>query len=250
MKNPLDRFSTQATQYRKYRPVYPDELYSEILRHVAQADTCWDCGTGNGQVAAVLAKHFRQVEATDISQKQIDQATRLENINYSKQRAEQTDFDDNQFDLITVAQAIHWFDFERFNAEVKRVGKPDGLMAMWGYGLISVTPELDRVIHHFEKEIVGPFWDVERRHIDSHYETIPFDFESVSTNRTFQIEAEWNFAHLQGYFESWSCVQNYIRENEENPVPSLMQKLKTLWPRDDGQKVRFPIFLKMGRIVK
>lgn len=246
MKNPLDRFSTQAAKYKKYRPVYPKEIYAELLKHVHQQHACWDCGTGNGQVAAVLAKHFNRVEATDISQKQIDQATSLDNIRYSVQRAEQTNFDDDQFDLITVAQAVHWFDFERFNAEVKRVAKNGCLIAIWGYGLIKVTPE-DQIILQFEEEIVGPFWDVERQHIDSHYDTIPFDFEPIKLERSFQIEVTWNFDHLRGYFESWSCVQNYLKEKRINPVPDLMDRLEPFWPENKTRKVTFPIFLKMGR---
>src|SRR5690606_31022464 len=96
----------------------------------------WDCGTGNGQVASKLAKTFGEVFATDQSQAQIDQAIPASNIRYSVQPAEKTDFNEEQFDLIVVAQAIHWFDFDRFYAEVRRTGKRHAVLCVMGYGLL------------------------------------------------------------------------------------------------------------------
>src|SRR5689334_1149416 len=112
-----DNFSKQASLYARYRPVYPPELFSFILNHIEKKDSAWDCATGNGQTAKELAKHFDKVHATDISQKQLDQAEQASNIFYSLQAAEQTNFSDNQFDLVTVSQALHWFDFDKFYTE-------------------------------------------------------------------------------------------------------------------------------------
>ncbi|MEO9965819.1 MAG: class I SAM-dependent methyltransferase [Reichenbachiella sp.] len=251
MKNPLDRFSIQSEAYKKYRPVYPAALYNEILSLVNQREKCWDCATGNGQVAEVLSTEFQQVEASDISEKQLERAPKISNVNYSIQRAERTSFPDSQFDLITVAQAIHWFDFEAFNQEIKRLAKPGGIVAIWGYALLKVQPGIDEIITDFDANIVGPYWDVERRHIDAEYDTIPFCFNPIEAGKQFAIEAVWNTNHLEGYFNSWSCVQNYKQNNNgENPVPDLMIRLKEYWSEGESKKVTFPVFLKMGRIEK
>lgn len=251
MKKPLDRFSIQAETYKNHRPHYPPDLYDEILQHVNHRQKCWDCGTGNGQVAAELSKHFEQVEATDISENQMKQAPQGDNINYSLQRAENTSFGENQFDLITVAQAVHWFDFDAFNQEVRRVGKNGGIISIWGYALLKVNDQIDELINEFDSDIVGPYWDVERRHIDSYYGTIPFSFEPIVSKKSFTIESHWNIEHLRGYFNSWSCVQNYIEQNEgESPVPALMERLKSVWPDNETKKITFPIFMKMGRVEK
>ena len=130
-----DLFSTQAAMYAKYRPAYPPALFEYILQFVSSHETAWDCATGNGQAALELAQHFRRVEATDISEAQILHAVKHPSINYSVSSAEHTDFPHRTFDLVTVAQAYHWFDFSAFEMEVKRVLKRSGVVAVWGYSL-------------------------------------------------------------------------------------------------------------------
>src|SRR4030095_11116914 len=138
-----DNFATQSDQYVKFRPTYPDELYQFLLPLVKTKDAAWDCGTGNGQVAQELSKHFKKVYATDISEKQIKNAIQRENIFYKVESAERTSFPDKSFDLITVAQAIHWFDFGAFYKEVERTIKPNGVLAVIGYGLLSIDEDTD-----------------------------------------------------------------------------------------------------------
>src|SRR5688572_29467213 len=122
-----DFFSGHSKLYATFRPSYPADLYSFVFTHVKNFYSAWDCATGNGQVAQVLAKHFKHVEATDISQQQLDNAVQIQNIHYSTQGAEKTAFPNNHFDLITVGQALHWFDLDKFYSEVKRVAKKDAL---------------------------------------------------------------------------------------------------------------------------
>src|SRR3954471_1919616 len=161
-----DNFSTQSEQYVKFRPTYPDKLYQFLWPLIETKDTAWDCATGNGQVAQELSKHFKGVYATDISENQIKNAIQRENIFYKVERAEQTSFRNKNFDLITVAQAIHWFDFEAFYKEVKRVIKPKGILTVIGYGLFSIDKDTDAVINRFYREVTGPYWDKERRFVD------------------------------------------------------------------------------------
>ncbi len=243
-----DNFSKQAYLYAKFRPEYPTELYNFILKNTENRETAWDCATGNGQAAKVLAQHFEKVYATDISQKQIDNATQAENIEYSISSAEKTSFDDNTFDLITVAQAAHWFDFDEFYAEVKRIAKPNATLAIWGYGTLSVDEEeIDKLLQNFYWNIVGKYWDTERKHIDIHYETLPFPFENAISAQ-FSMVFNWYWYELEGYLNTWSSVQNFINQEGYNPIPNLILDLEVYWNEFNRVSVRFPIFLKITKI--
>ena len=157
-----DNFSTASDNYAKYRPKYPTAFFEYLNTLIPEKINAWDCGTGNGQVAFELSKSIKNVYATDISQSQLDEALEAKNIVYSVQPAEKTNFKDNTFDLVIVAQAIHWFDFEKFYTEVKRTAKQNAIICAVGYGLIKISPEIDSVISHFYTNIIGPYWDKER----------------------------------------------------------------------------------------
>ncbi len=242
-----DRFSKHANQYAQFRPTYPPELYELIFKHVQSFDVVWDCGTGNGQAARDLSKKFKKVFATDISAKQIENAYRSENIFYSIAN-ERSSFTDNSVDLITVAQAAHWFDMEVFSAEAKRVSKPNGIIALWGYGLLTINPPIDILLHHFYTHVVGPYWDKERSHIDEHYKNLYFPFQEIQTP-PFVISVSWTLLELMGYLTTWSAVQKYISVHNQNPVDELISHIKPHW-KDETQTVNFPVFLKLARIIK
>src|SRR2546428_4753450 len=169
-----DNFSKHSESYAQFRPTYPSELFNFLDEIVPEKRNAWDCGTGNGQVATELAKQFEHVYASDISEEQIANAVKKNNIEYKVEPAEKTSFQPEFFDLITIAQAIHWFDFEEFYKEVNRVLKPNGVIAVIGYYLTNIDPDTDKIIHHFYKNILSSYWDAERRYIDELYQTIPF----------------------------------------------------------------------------
>jgi Methylase involved in ubiquinone/menaquinone biosynthesis len=242
-----DNFSSQSDQYAKFRPTYPSELFAYLNGLVATKKTAWDCGTGNGQVAFELAKTFEHVFATDISQSQLDHALQAKNITYSVQPAEKTNFEDGIFDLIVVAQAIHWFDFDAFYAEVRRTGKQNALLAVVGYGRIEINPEIDKLITEFYTNVIGPYWDKERSYIDEHYTTIPFPFQELKTP-SFENVHHWKLDHLIGYLNTWSAVKHYIKQHQQNPVENLLLQLKPLWQNGEIKAVRFPILLRVGNI--
>lgn len=242
-----DNFSNHADQYASYRPEYPASLYDYILSIVPERQAAWDCGTGNGQLAAGLAPFFKEVYATDISAAQLQHAQQRENIVYSKQAAEHTDFPAACFDLIVVAQAIHWFDFEQFYAEVRRVLKPGGVLLVTGYGLLQVDPAIDSLIRHFYTDIVGPYWDPERKYIDEAYASIPFPFDEIEAPALVQ-QLVWTREQFAGYLNTWSAVQHYIKDKEYNPVTLIGEQLHTLWPESGQKTVRFPILLRAARI--
>lgn len=246
---PKDNFSTQAALYAKFRPKYPAELYDFVLTKVKSFETAWDCATGNGQVASHLSTIFQDVFATDISQKQLDNAHQADNIHYSIAQAEKTGFPANTFDLITVGQAIHWFDFERFFQEVHRVAKPEAIFAAWGYGTLTIDNEkANALFQDFYQEQIGEYWDAERRFIDEEYRSIPFPFEMIESPK-FAMNYQWTLAELEGYLNTWSSVQKYIKIHHENPVDGFIESLKAIYKSSDIFRVNFPVFMKITYIL-
>jgi SAM-dependent methyltransferase len=242
-----DNFSSQSDKYARFRPTYPEALFDYLLTLVPGRSAAWDCGTGNGQVAGQLAAHFDNVFATDISRQQLDNAISLPNIQYSLQPAESTGFPDNTFDLITVAQAIHWFDFDAFYREAGRTLKDHGILAVIGYGRLEITPAVDDVILNFYRDIIGPYWDKERKYVDENYRTIPFPFVDIDAPG-FSIDFEWTSSHLIGYLETWSAVKHYEKQKGQNPVALIQQPLRTAWGNINTRPVYFPVLLRIARI--
>ncbi len=240
-----DNFSKDSDLYAKYRPTYPADLFNFIFDLVENKNSAWDCAAGNGQVATQLAKKFNLVEATDISASQLEQAPKLNNINYSIQPAEKTNFEENQFDLITVAQAIHWFDFDKFYAEVNRTLKPNGILAVIGYGLLSISPEIDNITHHFYDDIIGFYWDEERKYIEENYQTIPFPFKEISVP-AFQIKVNWTAEEMLNYLNTWSAVKHYEKTINESPLRFIKIDLKKSWG-NQKREVNFPVLLRVGK---
>jgi Methyltransferase domain len=240
-----DRFSSQARQYAAFRPTYPAALYAFIFSRVKHYDMAWDAGTGNGQVAHALAGRFQHVMATDISAQQLKNAFADSAISYSV-AAEETSFPPRSIDLITVAQAIHWFDRDKFYFEVRRVAKPEAVLAVWGYGLLNIVPEIDLPLRNFYTDLIGPYWDMERRLIDDQYRSIMFPFHEIETPG-FQFSFRWTLEELEGYLSTWSSVQHYIKDKGVNPVGAFIEELRPLW-KEKLQTVNFPLFLRMGTV--
>ena len=241
-----DNFSRQSDAYAKFRPVYTSELYQIIFQQISVFGRVWDCGTGNGQVAAELAGQFEEVQATDISQKQLDKAVKKENIHYSLQAAETASFQENYFDLITVGQAIHWFDHDRFYEKVRSCLKPQGVLAVFGYQLFRMSEGLNQVIDRFYYDIVGPYWDPERRHIDNAYANIPFPFQLIPTS-ALQMEYDWTFDQTLGYLSSWSSVQHFKQKEGRDPVDLIRNDLENAWGDVAKQTATFNILLRLGK---
>lgn len=242
-----DYFSHHSKTYATFRPTYPDALYKFVYSHLNENEKAWDCATGNGQVAQELSRHFKKVYATDISQQQIDHGYQAANIIYSVSPAEQTSFPDQEFDLVTVGQALHWFELDKFYSEVRRVSKPSGLLAVWGYALLSINPEIDRHFMHFYNDVVGPYWDSARKLVEDEYRTIVFPFDEIAGPR-FSIDVEWNRDQFAGYLSSWSATQKFIKSKNLDPVPDFINSMKTLWDDQERKRVSFPVFLRLGRV--
>ncbi|MGB9181682.1 MAG: class I SAM-dependent methyltransferase [Pyrinomonadaceae bacterium] len=241
-----DYFSKQAVDYAKYRPRYPVELFEYLAKVAPMRERAWDCATGNGQAAVSLAQFFKQVIATDASRSQLDSAAKHEHVEYRIAKAEQTDIESRSIDLVTVAQALHWFNLEGFYREAKRVMKDGGVIAVWTYNLLNVSPEIDAAIVVFYEQIVGPYWPPERRLVEDGYHSISFPFEDLRPP-AFHMSANWSLPDLLGYLRTWSATQGYIKDKGVDPVTDLTEELLALW--GDAEKVlevRWPLSLRVG----
>lgn len=246
-----DYFSAQADRYVAFRPHYPDALFTALCRDLPADALVWDCATGNGQAATMLGRRVSRVIGSDQSAAQLRHAVPHEHVHYVQAAAEVMPLRDASVDLITVAQALHWFDFDRFYAEVARVLKPGGLLAAWTYSFLSVIPQLgadiEQVLRRFYHDVVGPYWPAERRWVDEAYRTIPFPYAMFDIGE-FTIDVAWNLASVAGYVSSWSATQRYVAATGHDPLPSLVRQLASSWgPPADTRRLRWPLGIRAGR---
>jgi ubiquinone/menaquinone biosynthesis C-methylase UbiE len=245
-----DHFSGHADCYEAFRPTYPTSLFEYLGSLCSSHDVVWDCATGNGQAARPLADCFRAVIATGASQKQIDQAHSRANIRYFVAPAEKVPIEDGSVDLVTVAQALHWLDLRGFYAEVKRVVRPPGVIAVWCYQLHTVAPEIDSIIDRLYTDIVGADWPPERRLVEDGYRTLAFPFEEI-TPPPFQMVHSWRLNHLLGYLCSWSSVQRYRARTQLDALELIRADLEAAWGDPDGARdVTWPLLVRVGLVSK
>jgi SAM-dependent methyltransferase len=241
-----DNFSKQSGIYARFRPQYPPELYTYLASLTTQHETAWDCGTGNGQAAIGLAELYQHIIATDPSEQQIANAFSHPNITYKVEKAEETSIPDHSIDLVTVANALHWFDFEAFYKEVRRTLKPNGIIAAWAYQNPSISPELDSIITKLHDEILGNYWLTENRYVEKAYTTIPFPFKEIESPQ-FYSEKTMDLNDFVGFLNTWSATQRFIRQNNTNPVDMLYEELLNSWGVIDHKKtISWKLILKVG----
>jgi ubiquinone/menaquinone biosynthesis C-methylase UbiE len=248
LMNNIQTFSAGSDQYAKHRPQYPPELFLFLDQIASGHDRAWDCATGNGQAAVSCAKYFSHVEATDISAQQIQHGIVHPQVHYSVSPAERTSFDNHSFDLIIVAQAVHWFDRDKFFQETERVLKPNGILAVWGYGFFNIEPKVDDIIANVLLEPIDRFWAEGNRQLMAGYRDLTLPFEEVRNVPTFTMQIEWRLEQLLAYLRTWSAVKRYSAELGNDPVIQLEEKLKLIWHEPEKAKlVQMPLFLKASR---
>lgn len=242
-----DHFSKQSETYAQYRPQYPDEIYAYLASISPGLSLAWDCGTGNGQAAVGLAKHFDKVHATDASAEQISRAYPHEKVEYRVEPAEHVSLNSSSTDLVTVAVAIHWFSFDEFYREVKRVLRPGGILAAWTYNLTEITREIDQLIDEYYKGILDGYWPERIRYLEEKYETLPFPFEEI-IHPEFIMEINWDLIQLAGFFNSWSATQRYKADKGHHPLEIIWPKLIDAWGDEkEPRLIRWPLHFRVGR---
>lgn len=241
-----DHFSTQSSQYQRYRPHYPAALFGWMAGLTQEHTLAWDCATGNGQAAQALANHFDKVLATDASDNQIAQCLAHSRIKYRVADAEHAPLEDNSVDLITVAQALHWFDQTQFFQEAWRVLKQSGVLAVWSYNLLSINPQIDAIVYHYYQDIVGPYWPPERRLVENGYPPLPSPFHEIDVP-DFAMNTRWTLADLLGYLGTWSASVYYARDRDRDPLSQIRTALTQVW-QDPEQRVtvHWPLQLRVG----
>lgn len=241
-----DHFSAKAAVYAKVRPGYPPALFVELARIAPGRSLAWDCGTGNGQAAVGLADHFDRVVATEPSAAQLAEAVAHPRVTYEQSAELAAGVADHSADLVTAAQAAHWFDLGVFYPEVRRVLRPGGLLALWNYAVCSIDPLIDATLGHFYRETVGPYWPPERRHAENGYRNFEFPFEEIDFPQ-LDLEVNWTADDFATYLRTWSSVTHYTEALGIDPVAGLEPDLRRLWGHG-RRRVVWPLGGRIGRV--
>jgi SAM-dependent methyltransferase len=249
-----DHFSGHSNTYRDARPLYPPALFDWLASVSPARSLAWEAGCGNGQASVALAARFERVFATDPSASQIANAEARPNIEYRVEPGEQCSLAAASADLVTVAQALHWFDFARFFAEAGRVLKPGGVFAAWAYADCRVMPAVDALKDHVYVDLTGPYWPAERAYVDAGYRSIamPFGagapFEEI-VSPAFEMRVDWNAAQFLAYLRSWSATQRYIKANGSDPVSVIEADVGKAWGNPaERRAVRWDFYVRCGRL--
>lgn len=243
-----DHFSGTAADYAAHRPGYPSALVDFVADVAPHQGTAWDAGCGSGQLSVMLADCFEHVVATDASHAQIAHATPHPNVEYRCARAEDSGLPDASVDLAVAAQAAHWFELDAYHAEVRRVARPGAIIALASYGVMRIDEAVDRVVQRFYSEVLGPYWPVERRHVESGYRSLPFPFEEIDVPE-LEMHAEWKVADLLGYVDTWSAVRALKRAEGRERYQAFRRDLMEAWGSEPSTRdVRWPLALRAGRI--
>jgi len=240
-----DHFSGQSAAYRKYRPDYPDALFDWLAGIAPGRRLALDVATGNGQAAVALARHFDTIIATEPSAAQLGSARTHPRVTYRQEPAEAISLASGSVDLVVVAQAAHWFDWPRFAAEAARVLRPGGVLAVWSYGHCEVTPAIDGLVGDFFRDVVGPYWPRERRHVEEGYRDLVLPFPPLATP-DFAMGTCWDAIAMLGYLDTWSAVRRCRARTGRDPLALIAPPLEAAWgPRP--REMRWPLTLRAGR---
>lgn len=239
-----DHFSTKAANYAKARPTYPPGLFAELARLSPGRDLAWDAGAGNGQASVAIAKHFQRVIATEPSAEQLRQAIAHPRVEYHQASETDPAIHDKTVDLVTAAQAAHWFDRPKFYAEIRRVARPGALVALWTYEMCIVSPDIDAAVLRFYRGPIETYWPPERRHVETAYREFDFPFREQPFP-DFAMEQTWTLGDFTTYLRTWSAVTRFQQTNGRDPVDALEAEIGPMWG-DSARPVKWPLSGRLG----
>jgi ubiquinone/menaquinone biosynthesis C-methylase UbiE len=221
-------FSTVARYYARARPRYPGPLFSFLRSLVEHGGLAWDCATGTGQAAVGLVEHFDRVVGTDVSAEQLRLATPHPRIEYRQAPAEQSGLESSSVDLVAVAAAVHWFDLPRFLAEVRRVLRPGGALAVWTYHVAHGGAPFTDLLWRLYRDHLFADFAAGARIVDGRYEALQL-LEPVSPVPQFEATAEWSYDQMLEFIASWSGSHAYQRRTGRDPVDLIREDLARRW---------------------
>ncbi len=155
--DPRERFSTQASLYARWRPSYPPELFDWILATagVGPGAAALDLACGTGISTRPLALRGLDAVGIDPNEKMLDEARAAGGARYLRGESTASGLPDRSVDLVTVAQAFHWFDVPATMQEIHRVLRP-GRFAFAYWNIREVSPgfmsEYDDALRRFSRE--------------------------------------------------------------------------------------------------
>lgn len=239
-------FNQDSQKYLRNRPRYPQALYEWLAKMCPEKVRAWDCGCGNGQVAADLVRYFKKVDASDINENQILNSYAHERICYRVLRSERTEYPDACFDLVCAAQCMHWFDLEEYFKEVHRVLKPAGVFACWGYSFFTIDDSIDAIVDKFLLRKIDPFWSDKNRILHKGYQGIAFPFEPQHVPE-LEMKVEWNQDQLLDYLSTWSAVKLYNEKTACVVETELRTALGGIWDAQECKEVTMDFFMYVGK---
>ncbi len=243
MTNP---FEAGGAAYAASRPSYPPALAETLAGLVERKALAVDVGCGSGQLSVLLAGHFDEVIGLDPSESQLSGAVAHPRVRYQCSPAEALPVEDGSADLITAAQAAHWFDRPRFYDEVRRIAAPGAVLALITYN----NAELDRpdildpimALYH----ALDPWWRPEREDVETGYARFDFPFEEFAVDGGV-IERDWEFAAMRAYLETWSALRAAREAGQGAMIEDHLARAQSAWG-GEIRRVTWPITVRAGRI--
>jgi ubiquinone/menaquinone biosynthesis C-methylase UbiE len=247
-----DRFSFRSALYARSRPTYPDLMMQWLRGRTARGESCWDVGTGTGQVAGLAAEYFDRVYATDVSAAQLEEAPITSGVTYAVEPAECSTLPADSVDAVLVGAAAHWLNLPDFYREVRRVCRPGGMLAMFSYGIrVAGEPELQAVIDRYASTILVPWWSQRLAMVEAAYKPIAFPFDEIAFP-TFAASSFGDLQSLENLLRTWSAAQQMAKATGTDPVASIQADLHHAWTRTAAAHIprtlRWPIFARVGRV--
>lgn len=247
---PENWFTQGGRAYASYRPKYPPQLSDFLASLVSTKNIVVDVGCGSGQLTALLAQHFKQVFAFDPSVEQIRYAEPGANISYQCALAESLPLASGCANLITVAQAAHWFDLPAFYNEVNRIATSNAVLALISYGVLSLEPDLDDCFQDFYHNDIYSFWPAARRLVDSGYADLDFPFIEQQAP-VLSINLRWDLREFLGYVSTWSAIRHAEKLGQLDVLSKFASNLYSIWGAPEQKRtISWPINMRIGSICK
>ena len=242
-------FDRGGSNYAHYRPHYPPELAEYLIGLAPRREFALDVGCGSGQLTAMLAGAFEKTVGCDPSVSQLAGAARTPRAWYVCAAAECLPVRDRSVDLITVAQAAHWFRLPAFYAGVRRVARPGAVLALITYGTLHVSdPALDARFQRFYTDEIGPWWPPQRKLVDAGYRTLDFPFAEYEAP-PLEISLHWPLAAFLGYLSTWSAVRHARQAGQGAVLERFVIGFSALWGKPERAcKIVWPLHLRVGRV--